>query len=49
MPKRITLNTKMASDGVLRVNWEGPYHVDMLIGSGAYMLMHIDRTIVKHP
>lgn len=47
--RRITFNTKVASKGVIGRNWEGPYCVHLPFGLGAYRLLHMDRSIVKHP
>lgn len=47
--RRITFNTKVASKGVIGRNWEGLYWVDKPFGLGAYRLLHMDRSIVKHP
>lgn len=47
--RRITQNTRVPSDGTFGANWEGPYRVDKPVGSGAYKLLHMDGTIVRHP
>ena len=45
----VTQNTRISLEGSFRANWEGPYRIDKPVGSGAYRLLHIDGTIVKHP
>lgn len=45
---RVNQNIMVPFDGTFRAKWEGLYHVDKLVGSGAHRLLHIDGTIVKH-
>ena len=47
--RRITQNTRVPLEGSFGVNWEGSYCIDKPVGSGAYILLHMDGTIVKHP
>ncbi|XP_052295784.1 uncharacterized protein LOC127901823 [Citrus sinensis] len=47
--RRVTQNTKVPCEGAFGANWEGPYRIDKHVGSGAYRLLHMDETIVRHP
>lgn len=45
----MTQNTKVLSKGSFEANWEGSYCVDKSVELGAYRLLHMAGTIVKHP
>ena len=47
--RRVTQNTRVPCEGAFGANWEGPYRVDKPVGTGAYRLLHMDGTIVRHP
>ena len=47
--RRVTQNTRVPCEGAFGANWEGPYRIDKSVGSGAYRLLHMDGTIVRHP
>ena len=47
--RRVTQNTRVSSEGSFGANWEGPFRIDKPVGSGAYRLLYMDGTIVKHP
>ena len=46
--RMVTQNTRVPSEGSFGANWEGSYRIDKPVGSGAYRLLHMDGTIVKH-
>ena len=47
--RRVTQNTRVPYEGAFGANWEGLYRIDKPVGTGAYRLLHMDGTIVRHP
>jgi hypothetical protein len=47
--RKVLGNTKVANEGKLRANWEGPYRVTEIVGIGAYRLADLDGNPVPRP
>ena len=45
--RKVVGNTK--NPGKLGTNWEGPYHITLVTGVGAYYLEDLDERTVLHP
>ena len=35
--------------GKLGLNWEGPYHITLVVGIGAYFLENLDEHVIPRP
>ena len=35
--------------GKLGPNWEGPYHITLVVGIGAYFLENLDEHVIPRP
>ena len=46
--RKVTQNTRRRSDGVLALNWEGPYLIKALLRGGAYKLEDMEGYHVDH-
>ena len=44
--RKVGINTKEASVGVLRPNWEGPYIIEGVVRPGTYKLKWLDGSLV---
>ena len=47
--RKVVGNTKNPAWEKLEPNWEGPYHITMMAGVGAYYLEDLDERDVLHP
>ena len=47
--RKVLGNTKNPAQGKLGLNQEGPYHITLVVGIGAYYLEDLDERTVLHP
>ena len=47
--RKVLGNTKNPAWGKLGPNWEGPYHITSVAGTGAYYLEDLDEKTILHP
>ena len=47
--RKVLGNTKNPAWGKLGPNWEGPYHITLVAGTGAYYLEDLDEKTILHP
>ncbi|KAM6548449.1 hypothetical protein CsatB_020125 [Cannabis sativa] len=46
--RRVFANTRDASAGVFNPNWEGPYVIEAIVGTGDYKLAQLNGSLIKN-
>ncbi|XP_074282957.1 uncharacterized protein LOC141607502 [Silene latifolia] len=47
--RKVFQNTKNQRAGKFSYNWEGPYHVESVVGNGAYKIMSMEGKLIHKP
>ena len=47
--RKVLSTAKHPTWGKLRPNWEGPYHITLVVGIGAYFLEDLDERVILRP